>query len=273
MEIRRMIEASGVVMLSLFALLASAQPAAATTVADATIDSPDPLTSPSYFSSSDGRQVSQAFTAINNGALEMVEVPLFKNASFTSARLKVFAADNNSQPTGAELTSQSILDLSVPLSPPPSQTPEWIEVDFSSPATMVAGQRYVLVLESASAAFLYWSTVDAPAFNGAAFVYTSSGTSSYVYSAGLRAFVNVSAPGPSGDSTSMLIPSDIYQQVGLAEAEGECSSFSRETLNWAGVGNGGWTQTWAQWLNDGQGGVVCSRTLGYSASLRSWIIR
>jgi hypothetical protein len=38
------------------------------------------------------------------------------------------------------------------------------------------------------------------------------------------------------------------------------------------VSSGGWGESWAQWMNAGQGGAVCTRTLFYSAAQSRWIV-
>lgn len=34
----------------------------------------------------------------------------------------------------------------------------------------------------------------------------------------------------------------------------------------------GWTPSWAQWMNGGKGGDVCTRTLIYSQSAGKWVV-
>jgi len=45
------------------------------------------------------------------------------------------------------------------------------------------------------------------------------------------------------------------------------------TYDWGGASTGGWSRSWAQWVNDGRGGPVCTRTLVYSNALRHWIVQ
>jgi hypothetical protein len=53
----------------------------------------------------------------------------------------------------------------------------------------------------------------------------------------------------------------VLQQLPMP-ASGLCADVDAPTtLNLSGVASGGWTRTWAQWTNGGQGGNVCSRTL------------
>lgn len=55
-------------------------------------------------------------------------------------------------------------------------------------------------------------------------------------------------------------------------ASGTCDAAQPEGLNWAGVPSGGWANSWAQWMNGGNGGFVCTRTLVYSTTESKWII-
>ena len=78
--------------------------------------------------------------------------------------------------------------------------------------------------------------------------------------------------GPNADLSSATSgPPLILQQVGLAPS-GSCTTFTDVNLNWGGAESGGWTQSWAQWLNDGRGGLVCTRTLVYDNSVNHWVI-
>lgn len=58
-------------------------------------------------------------------------------------------------------------------------------------------------------------------------------------------------------------PNDLLQQVG--KPAGGCASIQDSALNWAGVASDGWGESWAQWVNDGRGGSVCTRTLTYAS--------
>lgn len=73
-------------------------------------------------------------------------------------------------------------------------------------------------------------------------------------------------------STSSTVdsPQPVLQQVEVPA--GGCDAISDPELNIGGAGSGGWGQSWAQWVNSGEGGVVCSRTLVYSSTSSSWIV-
>lgn len=80
----------------------------------------------------------------------------------------------------------------------------------------------------------------------------------------------VAAPAPTADSSSPAAPSPIIQQLGKP-ALGTCDTVAPESLNWSGVASGGWGQSWAQWVNNGNGGAVCTRTLVYSTAQSRWV--
>lgn len=75
---------------------------------------------------------------------------------------------------------------------------------------------------------------------------------------------------PSDSSSSGTSgPAPIVQQFGKPTT-GTCDDAAPTDLDWAGVTSGGWSPSWAQWMNDGAGGAVCGRTLVYSGS--GWIV-
>lgn len=71
--------------------------------------------------------------------------------------------------------------------------------------------------------------------------------------------------------TSGAAPPDVMQQVG-APTTGTCATFIDSKLNWAGAPDGGWGTSWAQWVNQGRGGAVCTRSLFWTPSGR-WSVR
>lgn len=77
--------------------------------------------------------------------------------------------------------------------------------------------------------------------------------------------------GGSSSSGSGLTPAPIVQQFGKP-ASGTCEAAAPVTLNWGGAGSDGWGESWAQWMNNGNGGAVCTRTLVYSNNLGAWTV-
>jgi hypothetical protein len=72
-------------------------------------------------------------------------------------------------------------------------------------------------------------------------------------------------------STASDAPPDWLQQVGLP-ASGTCTGVDDTSLNRGGAASGGWGKSWAQWMNGGLGGAVCSRSLAYVGGGR-WAVR
>jgi len=74
------------------------------------------------------------------------------------------------------------------------------------------------------------------------------------------------------EQPAKILPSDVTQQVGLPLGQ-SCNQLKERMLNWADVGHGGWTQSWAQWMNSGLGGSVCTRTLYFVDVSQHWSVR
>ena len=53
-------------------------------------------------------------------------------------------------------------------------------------------------------------------------------------------------------------PHDYFQQVGVP-ASGNCADVPNTVGHWPGFPIGGWSKSWAKWINDGAGGPVCVR--------------
>ena len=74
-----------------------------------------------------------------------------------------------------------------------------------------------------------------------------------------------------GNDSAAPAPPPVIQQFGRP-ASGTCDAAAPVTLNWGGAGSGGWGESWAQWMNGGNGGAVCTRMLVYSSSRGAWAI-
>jgi len=66
-------------------------------------------------------------------------------------------------------------------------------------------------------------------------------------------------------------PPDLLQQVEVPQ-DTSCEDFSDDALNWSNAPSNGWSLSWAQWVNSGLGGPVCTRTL-YWVRDGTWSIR
>ena len=93
--------------------------------------------------------------------------------------------------------------------------------------------------------------------------------STYYFSDSLAVTVHAtsnSAPSSGSASEVKTVPyppfvgHDWIQQVGVP-ASGSCDDVSSTVGHWVGAPIGGWSLSWAQWINDGQGGPVCTREL------------
>lgn len=76
------------------------------------------------------------------------------------------------------------------------------------------------------------------------------------------------AEGTGGEDNT---PTPIEQQVALP-ASGSCDAIDDATLDWGTGLRGGWTPSWSQWVNDGAGGPVCTRTVLYSNARAAWVL-
>jgi len=82
-------------------------------------------------------------------------------------------------------------------------------------------------------------------------------------------------PDPSPDvsnTTGSVSPGTRIQQF-PRPTSGTCDANQPEGLNWSGVASGGWGESWAQWMHEGQGGAVCTRTLAYNNSTATWQVQ
>ena len=80
-----------------------------------------------------------------------------------------------------------------------------------------------------------------------------------------------SAPTP-GASPENDTPADAIQEVGLLPGH-SCTEIDEASLDWGQTITGGWTSSWAQWMNEGAGGAVCTRTIHYDQANRVWTAR
>ncbi len=78
-----------------------------------------------------------------------------------------------------------------------------------------------------------------------------------------------SGGGSSSSESASATPAPVVQQFGMS-GSGTCDANQPAGLDWAGVPSGGWSRSWAQWVNDGKGGAVCSRTVLFASE--SWTV-
>ena len=64
---------------------------------------------------------------------------------------------------------------------------------------------------------------------------------------------------------------NILQAVGLPQ-NGNCATVFDAAANLSGVPPQGWEPSWGQWANQGKGGAVCVRWLGFDDRSRAWYV-
>ncbi len=88
--------------------------------------------------------------------------------------------------------------------------------------------------------------------------------------------VTYSGTPPTPDPSAVVAGSGgpgIHIQQFPRPTSGTCDDNQPEGLNWSGVASGGWGESWAQWMHEGQGGTVCTRTLAYNNSTATWQVQ
>jgi hypothetical protein len=91
----------------------------------------------------------------------------------------------------------------------------------------------------------------------------------YPFTSSTTLFARWAAPGEVIPIIMRLAPPDVHQSLGIP-GDADCSQIDDKSLNWAGVSDGGWGKSWAQWPNAGSGGFVCNRILRYSLDNERW---
>lgn len=72
-------------------------------------------------------------------------------------------------------------------------------------------------------------------------------------------------------SDPLQSPADILQQTSVP-ASGSCGDVRDAGFRYGTSVNGGWSLSWANWINPGAGAAVCTRTLTYSNSHGTWVV-
>jgi len=141
----------------------------------------------------------------------------------------------------------------------------WVEAPVSTNGTACAGSSLpsACKIDSGSSLTL---TVDNDASSDDFKIYTSDTPDPSV----LVGMASISyVPGESEESSAEAAeetgPRSVIQQFGLP-ASGTCAQRAPAAMNVAGVLSGGWGISWAQWMNGGAGGPVCTRTLSYAGN-------
>ena len=218
-----------------------------------------------------GQSMAQIITAGISGTLTKVALGIAKSGTVTNLTIGIYPAASG-VPTGSALASTTITDFSGM-----STGQVMFDIDFATPTAVTAGTTYAIVAtttdylsvmgvggefdwyytsayiggDAARNAGGGWNPEPTyPAFTFATYVLTSSSSSSSVPATG---------------------PADVTQQFGRPIAD-TCNDAAPESMNWSGVSSSGWGESWAQWINGGSGGPVCTRTLVYSTAQSKWIV-
>jgi hypothetical protein len=205
----------------------------------------------------------QAFTAGISGALTSADLFLNYYGSPSGALNLTLRAASSNLPTGTALASTSVSLGAV------SNAGGWVTFTFNSPYDVVAGTQYTLMLTSSTTTSneYGWGQGLAAGNTGLNSISSSAGYGSWTadstVSGRFRTYVTTADSGAT--------PPPVMQQFGMP-ASGACDAAAPIVLNWGGAGSGGWGNSWAEWMNSGRGGAVCTRTLVYSNALGHWIV-
>ena len=242
---------------SLACLVLTATPAAAAPV----IDQQSGGTPNQSLSSAPLNQVGQSFTAGFTGQLTRLDVSAVGvGTPIGSLSVSIFRTSAG-RPTGPALTTE-VLDASAV--PAISGT---LSIEFTARPSVTAGTQYAFVLVPQTG--LLNITLVAPGLYAGG-ESLDNGPNSWAPVMGVDGdlvFTTYVDPAASGGEA----PPPVLQQFGRP-ASGTCADAAPITLNWGGTGSGGRGESWAQWINSGRGGAVCTRTLVYSTSQSRWIV-
>lgn len=200
--------------------------------------------------------VIQTFTAGITGELTSVDIGLRLQGGSTNNLSVSIETTASGIRTGTVLASRTF--NATQLTGIPGST-QWFSVQFASPPAVTTGTMYAIVAASTDGTpTLIWPS-------GGSY----SGGSDSVGSGDLpfATYVNPLSSSPTDDTS----PTPEVQEFGKP-ASGTCAAGQPAGLNWAGVPSGGWGESWAQWVNGGNGGAVCTRTLVYSTAQSRWVI-
>jgi hypothetical protein len=151
------------------------------------------------------------------------------------------------------------------VAPPSGNLTGWTYTSNSVTTSLstFSGQIHTLMTSSSFSFEAGSVTATISSYNGNSF---SSVTTIATWSLAGGGFTSGSS---SSSSSTDLGPAPVVQQFGTPTS-GTCADAAPVTLNWGGASSGGWSESWAQWMNGGAGGAVCTRTLQYSGSSGRW---
>ena len=80
------------------------------------------------------------------------------------------------------------------------------------------------------------------------------------------------SPGSSPTSSSASAAPGPWLQQFETTVDGQCTNAPENIYLGTTSRNDGWSQSWAQWPRDYQGGWVCTRTLEYDPATQGWVV-
>lgn len=244
-------------------LLSSSAAIAASAVDQQSSGTPNASTSSTATS-----QTGQTFTPGVTGLLTRIDVSdVSQGSSYSGSLTLAVYATTAGLPTGSAIASEAIPQSSVPT---PGSGP--VSFTFASPPSLIAGQRYAFALIPQGGTLSY-QVVQPGTYAGGEAIQN-----------GPAAWVTYGSPHPdlvfttymntaqrTDDSAPIPIPIPILQQFGKPMS-GTCDAAAPAGLNWSNVSSGRWGESWAQWMNGGRGGAVCTRTLVFNMSTEKWML-
>lgn len=93
----------------------------------------------------------------------------------------------------------------------------------------------------------------------------------YAPGAVIRIGVTVVDPATEIVVPRVIVQHDEFQQVGVPSS-GNCADVPSPVGHYPGFPFGGWSRSWAQWINNGAGGPVCTRELYFDQNAGEWEI-
>lgn len=240
---------------------------------DATLDQETSFATQGSVAVGSGQRYAQIFTAGLSGSLTKVALGIAKpnNNTNVPAYLTIGIYQSSSEvPTGNALASTTIRDFArMPTESQMLAGRRIFNVDFTSPTLVTAGSTYAIVAEAENNGRQF-SWYVASAYDGGEAAYNDRGRG-WMVDRGFDLVFSTYVLIPTSSSASVSNFTPVLQQFGKPP-NGTCEEAAPLSLNWVGAEGGGWGESWAQWMNDGKGGSVCTRTLVFSNALDRWVV-
>jgi len=211
------------------------------------------------------QSMAQVFTPGISGTLTKVALGIAKPNPVTDLTIGIYSAASG-VPTGSALASTTVTDFTGM-----STGQVMFDVDFATPTAVTAGTTYAIVATTTDTGAFQWFYASDYIGGDAASLVSGGGWTPNPSNSELTFATYVSTPSSSSSSVPATGPAPVLQQIGKP-AIGTCDEAQAEGHNLAGVSSGGWAVSWAQWMNNGNGGAVCTRTLVYSTAQSKWAV-